>query len=295
LHRVLSDAELAAHEGVAVAEVAAVLAAARARLLEVRDRRLRPHRDDKILAAWNGLMLGALARGARVLERADLAAAAGGFVKFLERELWDGQRLWRSWRAGRWSVPAFAADHACIVHGLLEWHAAGGGEAALRFAAAVQEAMDRECWDDVRHGYVMRCEAAGVPLMVLKDDHDGAEPAANHLAADNLLRLAVLLDRPALAARADAVLRGAAAGMTAHPFAAPVLLGALDLRERGVVKIEVRGEPEAELAELLRSTYLPRAVWARGTGGGGEVMVCRGGTCQPPVRTAAEWRALPMQ
>lgn len=289
LWRVCSDAEIARRFGVEAPEVAASLAASRVRLLAARGHRPRPHRDDKVVAAWNGLMLGALARGAGVLGRDDLAAVAGELARFLRDRMWDGKRLFRSWRAGRAGGAAFAADYAAVIHGMIEWHGLTGETWALGFADELQHAMEECCRAPGRSGYVMRASGHDPRLLVLEDDHDGAEPAAGHLAAGNLLRLAVLLDRPEWKQRAIEVMQGTAAVAREHPFAAPVLLGSLDLLERGVVKIDVRGQPDPELAALLRATHLPRAVWTRGPGDG-EVIVCVNQTCLPPVRTAADWR-----
>jgi uncharacterized protein YyaL (SSP411 family) len=126
---------------------------------------------------------------------------------------------------------------------------------------------------------------------VIREDYDGAEPAANHVAAENLLKLSILLGEPAYAKRAEAILRAGARTAEAQTFAVPVLLGALDLRDRGVVKIEVRGTPSPELAEALRRAWIPRAVWTRSPGEG-EVIVCEGQVCLPPVRSLADWRRL---
>jgi hypothetical protein len=287
LRRVQSDADLAARFGVTAGEVAELLAAARAKLLAARTRRPRPHRDDKIVAAWNGLMLGALARAARVLERPDFADAARALADFLRRELWDGGRLARSWRAGKAGVDGFASDYAAVIHGFLEWHALEG-EAAADFAADLQEAMETNCRVPGRSGYVMCARAGDTPLCEIEEDHDGAEPAANHLAAGNLLRLAALRGHDRWSRRADELLAGIASSVLSHPFAAPVALAASDSRERGILRVEIHGEPDPALAAAIAASLLPGAVWIRRPGPG-EVRLCRANSCLPPVRSAAEW------
>lgn len=238
-------------------------------------------------------MIAALVRGGRLLDRQDLTDAAGSALEFIGKELWDGDRLWRSFRGKRGDAPGFAGDYACLISGLIEMHGADGDPAWLDWARDLQSALDEGHWDESRAGYVIRAELGGEPLLVIREDYDGAEPAANHVAAENLLKLAVLLDEPAYAKRAEVVLRAGAGSAATQPFAVPVLLGALDLHLRAVVKVEVRGEPEPALAEALRKAWLPRAVWTRSPGGG-EVIVCEGRTCRPPVRTVAEWEALAM-
>ncbi len=269
-------------------EIRGLLDGARAVLLEVRGKRPLPHRDDKIITAWNGLMVAALARGGRVLGRADLTDAARSALDFIRRELWDGRKLWRSYRGKRGDAPGFAADHAFLIAGLIEMHGADGDPSWLGWAREIQAALDRDHWEESRGGYVIRAELGGEALLVIREDYDGAEPAANHVAAENLLKLAVLLDEPGYATRAEAILRAGSRAAETQPFAVPVLLGALDLFQRGVMKVEVRGEPDPELAAAMRRSWLPRAVWTR-TAGDGEVIVCEGQVCRAPVRTAAEW------
>jgi uncharacterized protein YyaL (SSP411 family) len=271
------------------AEIQSILGKAGKILLAARKLRPPPHRDDKIITAWNGLMIAALARGARVLDRSDLLASAAAAATFIRAELWDGERLWRSYRGKRGDAPAFAADHAFLISGLIEMHGADADPAWLDWAREVQSVLDRDHWDDSRAGYVMRTELAGETLLTIREDYDGAEPAANHVAAENLLKLAVLFDDPAFAKRAEAILRAGAKAAEAQPFAVPVLLGALDLHLRGAVKIDVRGAPSQDLADELHRSWIPRAVWTR-SAGSGDVVVCRDQTCLPPLRTVEEWR-----
>jgi uncharacterized protein YyaL (SSP411 family) len=291
LYRAMSLAALAEQFDLSEDEIEAILSKAGKILLAARKRRPPPHRDDKIITSWNGLMIAALARGARLLDRADLLNVAKGALDFIRRELWDGDYLWRSYRGKRGDAPAFAADHAFLISGLIEMHAADGNPEWLSWARGIQGALDAEHWEETRAGYVIRTELAGETLLVIREDYDGAEPAANHVAAENLLKLAMLLDEPAYAKRAEAIFRAEARTAEAQPFAVPVLLGALDLHRRGVVKIEIRGEPEPVLAEALRRAWIPRAVWTRSPGEG-DVIVCEGQVCLPPLRSVEEWERL---
>jgi len=238
-----------------------------------------PHRDDKIVTAWNGLAIGALARGARVFARADLAMAASEAAVFLKKELWDGADLFRTFRGQRGKVKGFPADYAFLISGLLELHAVAPGADWLDWAQVLQQKLDAGFWDAAQSGYVMRSELAGETLMVIREDYDGAEPSPNHLAAENLLKLSALLDLPEYAKRAEALLRAGSRVMETQSFAAPLLLAALDLHERGVMKFQMPESPAGPVAEKLRTTYLPRAVYAPGAGGA--VMLCEGVTCRP--------------
>ena len=278
LFRALTDEALAAKSGLTESEIRAHLAAARAILSDARNRRPPPHRDDKIVTAWNGLAIGALARGARVLDRPDLAQAAADAARFLRRELWDGACLFRSHRGRRSDARAFPADYACLVSGLIELHAASPDDGWLDWAVILQQKLDADFWDAEQAGYVMRPEASGQALLTIREDYDGAEPSPNHLAAENLLKLAALTDCEDFATRAEALLRAGSRALETQPFAAPLLLAALDLHERGVVKFQIPPEADERTLETLRGSYLPRAVFTRGTGSG--IILCEGQTCR---------------
>ena len=124
----------------------------------------------------------------------------------------------------------------------------------------------------------MRPMLAGEALMVIREDYDGAEPSPNHLAAENLLKLAVLLDEPEYTVRAEALLRAGSRTLETQAFAAPLLLAAMDLHERGVMKFQVPSDAAPEVLKTLRNSYFPRAVFTPGSGH--EVIVCEGVTCR---------------
>jgi uncharacterized protein YyaL (SSP411 family) len=278
LFRAVRDEALAAIFDCPEAEIRELLAAAGRILLEAREKRPMPHRDDKIVTAWNGLAIGALARGARVFGLDDLAAAASEAAGFLKGNLWDGEDLFRSYRGHRGSVMAFPADYAFLISGLIELHAVSPTAGWLEWAGVLQQKLDAGFWDAAQSGYVMRAELAGETLLVIREDYDGAEPSPNHLAADNLLKLSVLLEMPEYAKRAEALLRAGSRVLETQSFGAPLLLAALDLHERGVMKFQVPEAPAVEVLEKLRTSYFPRAVYERG--GGNFVTLCEGVTCR---------------
>lgn len=278
LFRAMRDDALAVNFNCTENEIRQRLAAAAVVLMEARSKRPPPHRDDKIVTAWNGLAIGALARGARVLERGDLTAAANAAAGFLKRELWDGARLFRSYRGRRGNAEAFPADYVFLISGLIELHAVSPEAGWLDWAMLLQQKLDADFWEAAKSGYVMRSGLAGETLLVIREDYDGAEPSPNHLAAENLLKLAVLLDVPDYAVRAEALLRAGSRMLETQVFAAPLLLAALDLHERGVMKFQVPAGAEPAVLEKLRTRYLPRAVFTQGEGD--EVIVCEGVTCR---------------
>jgi uncharacterized protein YyaL (SSP411 family) len=278
LLRANSDTALAATFGCPAAEIRERLAAAAKILLEARALRPPPHRDDKVVTAWNGLAIAALALGSRLLGRLDLAAAAAAAADFIRRKLWDGTTLFRSFRGQRGAVAAFPADSVFLIAGLIELHALAPTADWLDWAQTLQQQLDLEHWDAPQAGYVMRPVLNGEPLMVIREDYDGAEPCPNHLAVENLLKLGALLDNAAFLERAETLLRAGRATLENQIFAAPLLLAAYDLHQRGVMKFQVPPDLAPALSQKLRRTFLPRAVHT--TGQGDSILLCEGSTCR---------------
>lgn len=279
LFRAMRDEALAVMFDCPESEIRERLESARKTLLQARAQRPLPHRDDKIVTAWNGLAIASLARGARILGRDDLAAAANAAAAFIRKELWDGENLYRAYRGQRGQVKGFPADYVFLISGLIELHAVCPAAGWLDWAEQLQQKLDAGFWDAAQAGYVMRSELAGATLMVIREDYDGAEPSPNHLAAENLLKLAALLDSPDHAMRAEALLRAGSRVLETQSFAAPLLIAALDLHERGVMKFQVARSAPADVLGKLRHSYFPRAVFTAGAERD-EVTVCEGLTCR---------------
>ena len=280
LFRAMQDEGLAGLFDLSVEEIRNRLSIAKETLLKARRKRPLPHRDDKIVTAWNGLVVGALARGGRVLNRKDLVSAAEAAAKFLWIQLWDGTTLYRSYRKHRGTVKGFPADHAFLISGLIELHAVLPEGGWLDWAVELQSALDANFWDASQSGYVMKAGLGKDPLLVIREDYDGAEPSPNHVAAENLQRLAMLVDEPAYAKRAEALLRTGSLMLESRSFAVPVLLSALDVHERGIVKFDIPASDD-ETFHALDHAYLPRSVFRRAREK--FAVVCEGVTCRPLV------------
>jgi len=256
LFRALSSAQLAERFDTTTAEIEKLLQEAKATLLATRNQRPLPHRDDKIIVAWNALAIRALAKGARAMNRTDWLTAAQKCAIFLLEKLWDGRQLYRTFRGHRSPHHGTPADYANLIAALIALHQADGQQSWLTTARELQSSLDRTFWSDAHHGYLLRTELLGKELLSVREDYDGAEPAANHTAAISLLQLATLCHEPHYQTRAEALLRGGTHVLTQHPHAAPVLLQAYDLWDRGVAHWQ------GPLDALQGFDYRPRAVFS---------------------------------
>jgi uncharacterized protein YyaL (SSP411 family) len=255
------------------------LIAVLARLSAARSNRPRPHLDDKILTAWNGLMISALARGHSVLETntggaADSARpavapyleAAVRAAEFLRRELFDeeGGVVFRAWREGRGATGGFAEDYAFLVQGLLDLYEASFDVGWLQWAERLQEKMDELFFDQKRGGYFnSRADDANLVLR-LREDYDGAEPAPSSVAALNLLRLAAMLHREDFRERGLRTIEAFRAQWLGAPYALPQMLCALELALQPPPQVVLAGDPRAAdfraLAAVLHERPGPRRV-----------------------------------
>lgn len=251
-----------------------------------RDRRPRPHLDDKVLTANNGLMISALARGAQVLEADDpaggrLLPAAVRAAEFVERELFDAGRglLFRTWRDGRGTTAGFAEDYAFFIQGLLDLYEASFEIRWLQWAERLQAAMDGLFWDAERGGYFN--SAADDPGIVLRlrEDYDGAEPAASSVAAMNLFRLAGMLNVEALRERGLHCVEAFRAQWSRAPQAMPQMLCALALAFEPPRHVVLAGDPRAPdfraLAAALHETLGPRRLMLAADGGAGQAWLAQ--------------------
>ena len=177
-------------------EIRQSLERSRKKLFAIRAKRPRPHLDDKIIAAWNGLMISAYARAAQVLDEPRYLETATRAAKFLRANLYDekSKLLFRNYRDGRSAVEGFADDYAFVIQGLLDLYEASFDVEWLKFATQLQETQDRLFFDDKNGGYFTTSGKDASVLLRMKDDNDSAEPAASSVAALNLLRLSQIYD-----------------------------------------------------------------------------------------------------
>jgi uncharacterized protein YyaL (SSP411 family) len=234
-------------------------AAARAKLFEARKKRVPPHKDDKVLTAWNGLMIAAFARAAWVLDEPAYERAASRAADFVLSKLRRGPdgRLLRRWRNGEAAIPAFADDYAFFVWGLLELYEAGFDARYLREAFALNRSMLELFWDGGGPGGLFFDAADGEKLIFRKKEiYDGAVPSGNSVAALNLLRLGRIAGDAELERRAAEIFAAFAGEIGRAPSGHAQALIALDFAAGPTREIVIAGRRGGEetraLLEIVR-------------------------------------------
>lgn len=310
LHEPRAVAETAGALGIAEEELGHALDSARRKLLEARSLRPRPHLDDKILTSWNGLMISAFAKGAKVLDDSRYLDAAGRAADFLLGRMYDGERaaLLRRFRDGDAAIPGFLDDYAFFVQGLLDLYEAEFDVTRLDAAVKLSDAMLERFEDRERGGFYGT--AAGETRLVLrmKDEYDGAEPSGNSVATMNLLRLAEITGRDSYREAADRALRAFASHVRTAPVAIPQMLASLAYNNGRRRQIVVVGDKEAgdtramvrevhrrflpdatlmlvdsEHARRSLAAYQPAVAAMHRLNGAATAYVCENFTCDLPV------------
>ncbi len=237
----------------------------KARLLEERSRRPQPGRDDKAIAAWNGLALAAFAETGRRLASNTVLQAAERLGNFLLSELSspDG-RLFRTWREGRASIAGYLEDYADVAHGLYELHVATGDLRWLEGSSRLARLAVELFADDERGGFFMAAHDAERLVARKKELDDNPVPSGNSMLAFVLLRLARIYGDDELERRAVGVLRLLHANLARIPSAFGWALCALDLYLSPPRELAIVGTPEDELARAALAPFEPNAVVAFG-------------------------------
>ena len=333
--------EVAGECGLSADDVETSLQRSRALLRRVRAERPRPLRDDKILTTWNGLMIAAFARASRVLPSyvgrgfspgdAGCGVGRGSCLAFLSSarraasfirsRMWDPSsgRLLRRFRAGEAAIDAYAEDYAFLIFGLIELFQADGDPEWLSWAIDLQRRQDELFWDENGGGWFSTTGHDASVLLRLKEDYDGAEPAASSIAVFNLL---VLSHLGALAGetseRIERTFGMFESRLQTIPRAVPMMLAALSAWHAGMSEVVIVGsgdDPEtAALLGAAEESFLPFAVLVRldpksreaeslarllpwipaygMRGGRPTAYVCRNFACDAPTTEAGELAGL---
>jgi uncharacterized protein YyaL (SSP411 family) len=300
-------------------EIRQSLARSRGKLLSIRNQRPRPHLDDKITSAWNGLMITAYARAAQILDEPRYLESATRAAKFVRANLYDekGKTLFRNYREGRSAIEGFADDYAFVIQGLLDLYEASFDVEWLKFALELQETEDRLFFDEKGGGYFSTSGKDKSVVLRMKDDNDSAEPAASSVAALNLLRLAQLQNDKQFDERAGKTMCAFAPTVSHFASAMPQLLMALDFSLSKPRQIVIAGKRDdqgtKDLLKEVHQHFLPNKILILADGGEGQkffaekneaiaamwmvdgkpaAYVCENFTCKAPVTDAKALREL---
>jgi uncharacterized protein YyaL (SSP411 family) len=232
----------------------------RGKLLEFREKRVRPGLDDKVLADWNGLMISGLVNAGIILDVPGWIAMAVRAFDFIAGSMTQGDRLGHSWRAGKLLFPGLASDFAAMIRAALALHEATGDRAYLERALAWQRAFDAHYADPDTGGYYLSADDASDLLLRPHSTVDDATPNPNAVAAQNLVRLAVLAGDDAWREQADRLIEGILSTAERNLFGHVALLNALDLRLRGAEIVLTGPQADRFAQAALKLPFLDRIV-----------------------------------
>jgi uncharacterized protein len=236
------------------------LASLRAILLQARAGRVRPGLDDKVLADWNGLMIAALVNAGIILDEPSWLDMAKRAFDFIAQAMTKDSRLGHSWRAGRLLFPGLASDFAAMIRAALALYEATGARTYVERALAWQNAFDAHYADRDTGGYFLSADDASDLLLRPHSTTDDATPNPNAVAAQNLVRLAVLAGDDTWREKSDSLIEGILSAAERNLFGHVALLNALDLRLRST-DIVATGSDAQNLAQAaLKLPYLDRIV-----------------------------------
>ncbi|MEN9937904.1 MAG: hypothetical protein RLZZ387_4483 [Chloroflexota bacterium] len=312
-----TPAEVARVMGIPAEQVEQIAARGRRALFEARERRPKPARDDKILAAWNGMAIRAFARAAVALGRDDYREAARGAASFVLGTMRadEGAPIMRSWKDGKLGTTrAFLEDYALMADGLLALYEATFEPTWLLAARALADDILAEFWDEGIQGFYDTAASHEQLVVRPRDTGDNATPSGNSVAADVLLRLAVIFDNATYRERALAVLGSMTPFMERYPSGFGRYLAAAEFALSPVKEVALVGNQAAEdtrtLAEAVLRPFLPSKVvlhrapgegWPalpspllegrEMVGGRATAYVCQNYACQLPVTDVAALRA----
>src|SRR5437899_2686889 len=256
-----SLAETAQHFGKPEAAIGATLDAARHKLFTARARRPRPPLDDKVLTAWNGLMISAFARAGEALDDAQYVNAAQTAAPFVQSKLYSSKtgKLTRRYRAGEIAVEGFLDDYAFFIQGLLDLYEASFDVRWLSWAMQLQGMQDQLFWDSKNGGYYTTSGADPALLMQTWEDYDGAEPSPNSVATRAFAVFSPRLEK--------------------FPEALPQLVAALDYSLSKPKQIIIAGQPDAAdtraVLRLVYERYIPNKILMVADGGQGQKQLAR--------------------
>lgn len=268
--------ETAALFGMTPDGVRRALADARAKLFAAREKRPRPHLDDKIIAAWNGLMISAFARAYQVMRDKRNLAAAEAAAQFIRRRLYreeDGILL-RRYRDGDAAIEGYADDYAFLAQGLLDLYEASFKVEFLTWALALQQKQDELFWDNGAGGYFNTSGKDATIFLRMKESYDGAEPSPNSVAVLNLLRMSWMTDDDGLRDKAERTLSACGGALQDVPHAMPQMMAGFGFFLDQPMQVVIAGKPRAQdtiaMLREVHARFMPNKIVMLADGGKGQ-------------------------
>ena len=252
-------------EGIQTEELQELLRTAREKLFAERQKRIHPHKDDKILTSWNGLMIAALARGAQALHAPEYAQAAVRATDFILNALHrkDGTLL-RRYRSGEAAIPGYLDDYAYFVWGLIDLYEATFETKYLKTALELNKQMIENFWDEKGGGLFFGGKRNEQLIAQTKEIYDGATPSGNSVALFNMLRLGRVAGNPGLGKMADQIMKAFGETINQYPSGYTQFMCALDFALGPTKEIVIAGEPDRkdtqQILQEIGKRFLPRKV-----------------------------------
>ena len=238
------------------------LAKSREVLFAEREKRIKPFRDEKVLTAWNGLMLAAFAEAGAVLDNTEYLAIARKNADFVLDQLTRDGRLLRTWKDGRAKLNAYIEDYANFADGLIELYQGSGDGRYLQEARRIADLMITEFWDEESGGFYFTSSDHEELIVRNKDFYDNATPSGNSAAADVLSRLSKFYGDDKYERFASTVLRIASPQIRRYPQGFGRALSAVEFHTARVKEIAVIGPKGNPLERRIYEEYLPTAILA---------------------------------
>ncbi|MFC1952394.1 thioredoxin domain-containing protein [Chloroflexota bacterium] len=265
LHRTKSVTDLATELNISTAELQTRVETIRQKLFKYREQRIRPHKDDKVLTDWNGLMIAALAKGARVYDEPQYLDAAKRASEFILNHLRtpDGRLLHR-YRDGQVAVPAYIDDYAFLIYGILELYEATFNVSYLKTILELNEDLIEHFWDDATGGFFFTADDAESLIIRRKEINDGAIPSGNSVAMLNLLRLGCITANADLENKAARIGQVFSESVNRSPAVYTQLMIAVDLAVGPTYEVVIVGDQRTidtkEMLAEIHGHFLPNKV-----------------------------------
>jgi uncharacterized protein YyaL (SSP411 family) len=258
--------QVAARLRMPIGDLEAALTRGRKALFEHRETRIKPGRDEKVLTAWNGLMLGAFAQAGTLLERRDYLQAAERNAEFVLGTLRQDQRLLRTFKDGRARLNGYLEDYACYAAGLIDLYEGTLDPRWYREVLALARTMVDQFWDSGEGFFFDTGRDHEALVSRPRDIYDNATPSGNSMATELLLRLSTLSGEQRFRDIAETVLRSLGEALGRHPSGLGRLLSALDFALAPSQEVALIGDPDGAdtqaLLRVVRQAYRPNTVVA---------------------------------